>query len=54
MAGAPILAPSARTGGLAHRQAHPAVRVVLIGLTVTFLSLFIVLPVANVFTQALS
>ncbi len=54
MAGAPILTTVTKSGGMAHRQAHPAVRGVLIGLTIVFLSLFILLPVANVFTQALS
>ncbi len=53
MAGAPTLAvPLADAPATARTQAHPLVRRALIGLTVVFLTLFIVLPVANVFSQA--
>jgi sulfate/thiosulfate transport system permease protein len=33
---------------------HPLVRCILVGTTILFLTIFVVLPVANVFTQALS
>lgn len=45
----PAVAPSAR-----RRSGHPLLRRILIGVTVAFLTLFIVLPVANVFAQAFS
>lgn len=53
MAGAPSLAIAlADPPATARTQAHPLVRRALIGLTVVFLTLFIALPVANVFSQA--
>lgn len=53
MAGAPALAIALATPpATARTQAHPLVRRALIGLTVVFLTLFIVLPLANVFSQA--
>lgn len=55
MAGAPTLTPRpARAAPGPARSGHPLVRGILIGLTTAFLTLFIVLPVANVFTQAFS
>ncbi|MDX7952919.1 ABC transporter permease subunit [Lichenihabitans sp. Uapishka_5] len=53
MAGAPP-AQAAPSGSVAPARGHPAWRRLLIAGTVVFLSLFILLPVANVFTQALS
>lgn len=53
MTGAPTLAAAlADPPVMAPTQAHPLVRRALIGLTVAFITLFIVLPVANVVSQA--
>ena len=54
MAGAPIIAAGRPRAAAARRAVHPLWRRLLIAGTVMFLTLFIVLPVANVFHQALS
>lgn len=54
MASAPIITTAAPSTGRARAQGHPAVRGALIGLAVLFMTVFIVLPVVNVFAQALS
>jgi sulfate/thiosulfate transport system permease protein len=53
MAGAPILATGRRSGAIGARG-HPVWRRLLIAGTVLFLAIFIVIPVVNVFHQALS
>ena len=56
MAGAPTLTAQVKgqpeAASSVRTQGHPLVRGGLVALTVLFLTLFIVLPVANVFTQA--
>ncbi len=54
MAGAPIIAAGTPKRGRAPGPSRPLVRGALIGVAVLFLTLFIVLPVANVFAQAFS
>ena len=54
MAGGPLIAVPPVRGTAPARSAHPIWRRMLIGATVVFLSVFIVLPVVNVFHQALS
>ena len=54
MAVAPIISTEAPTQGRAPARGRPWIRRLLIGIAVLFLTLFIVLPVANVFTQAFS
>src|SRR6266702_1475417 len=55
MAGAPI-ARTAKSSGSTRPapEANPVLRRVLIGLAVAFMTIFIIVPLANVFTQALS
>lgn len=53
MAGAPAKNPTAGSSSPAP-PSHPLVRRILIAITAGFLTLFIVVPVANVFAQALS
>src|SRR6266568_4855353 len=55
MAGAPI-ARTAKSNGSTRPapEANPVLRRVLIGLAVAFMTIFIIVPLANVFTQALS
>jgi len=54
MAGAPANAVAAAAPGTPAPATHPFVRRILVATTVAFLTLFIVIPVANVFAQALS
>ena len=55
MAGAPIARTTRSSGSpRAAPEANPVLRRVLIGLAVAFLAIFVIVPLANVFTQALS
>ena len=54
MAGAPVVAVKHRRSAPTRRASNPLWRRLLIAATVLFLSLFIVLPVVNVFYQALA
>ena len=54
MAGAPVITTTVPTRGRTPARTRPLVRRTLVGVAVVFLTLFIVLPVANVFTQAFS
>ena len=53
MTGAPVITSGGRTQTVAVRAAHPIWRRLLIAGTVLFLTIFIVVPVVNVFHQAL-
>jgi sulfate/thiosulfate transport system permease protein len=54
MAEAPLANPTIGEPGKPAPPSHPLVRRVTIAVTVIFLTIFIVIPVVNVFTQALS
>lgn len=54
MAGAPSNLTAAARQGSPPPPSHPAVRRILVGVTAAFLTLFILIPVVNVFAQALA